>query len=64
MTNEKIDQLVRFTKAVAYISIVWGDIAGIILIVISRNVEYAHYLDNMVGLLMAIAGLEKISGIE
>lgn len=58
---EKIEQLKEFTKMVAYLSIVWGTIIGIVLIVISGDSKYAQYLDNMVGLLMAVAGLEKIN---
>jgi hypothetical protein len=59
--TDRIEQIREFTKTVAYLSIVWGDILGIVLIILSGNKEYSQYLDNMIGLLMTIAGLEQLN---
>jgi len=58
---ERTEQLKEFTRTIAYLSIVWGAIIGIVLIILSGNPQYSAYLDNMIGLLMAVAGLENLN---
>ena len=59
--TDRLELIKEFTRTTAYLSIVWGDILGIVLIIMSGNKEYVQYLDNMIGLLMTVAGLEKLN---